>query len=350
MSRLVTAYLQGRHGVATRVLDVGSVDVNGSYRPLFCDPVWSYIGLDVAAGPGVDIVVADPYRWSEVPDDSLDVVVSGQALEHIAYPWRTMEEVARVVRPGGLVFIIVPGAGPEHRHPIDCWRFLPDGLRALATWAGLAVLEVGGSERTGFSDCSDTWCDTILVAAKGAGIFGHEFERRRGTWSDIVDHLPRLYSEASRCSGARVIELGVRTGNSTAALLAGAEAVAGHVWSVDREPPSVPEWWSSSPQWTYVLGDDLEVAQHLPNDVDVVVLDTSHEYDATRRELSAYLPKVRSGGVVLCHDTEVEQPEGVHAGPPFPVRRAIDEVVATLHLQCEYVTGCFGLGVIHVPG
>jgi SAM-dependent methyltransferase len=345
----VFLYLQGRRGIATSVLDVGSLDVNGSYRPIFADRAWSYIGLDVTPGPGVDLVVADPYRWTELSDDSLDVVVSGQALEHIAYPWRTIEEITRVLRPGGLAFVIAPGAGPEHRHPIDCWRFLPDGLRALASWAGLAVLEVGASQLTGFSDGSAPWCDTSMVAAKGPKGFGEEYERRRRTWSDIVDHLPRLYSEVSRRPGARVLELGVRTGNSTAALLAGAEAVAGHVWSVDRELPSVPDWWWSSPRWTYVFGDDVELARHLPNDVDVVVLDTSHEYEATRQELAVYLPKVRPGGVVLCHDTEVDQPDGILGGPPFPVRRAIDEVVAARNFRCEYVPGCFGLGVIHVP-
>jgi SAM-dependent methyltransferase len=350
MSGLVRAYLPGRRDVATRVLDVGSLNVNGSYRPLFSDPAWSYVGLDVVPGCGVDTVVRDPYRWAELASEDFDVVVSGQALEHIAYPWRTTQEIARVLRPGGLVFVIAPGAGPEHRHPIDCWRFLPDGLRALAAWAGLAVLEVRAhTEPTGYADGSDQWCDTVMVAAKGAGRFGEEFERRRATWSDVVDHLPRLYSEASRARGSRVIELGVRTGNSTAAFLAAAEAVGGHVWSVDRHWPSVPEWWSRSTRWTCVVGDDLEVADRLPSDVDVIFLDTSHEYDVTRRELSAYLPKVRPGGVMLCHDTDVEQPEEVHGGPAFPVRRAIDEVVAAEHLHCEYVPGCFGLGVIRVP-
>jgi SAM-dependent methyltransferase len=348
MSRLVASYLHGRGGIGTDVLDVGSLDVNGTYRPFFTDPAWSYTGLDVVPGPGVDTVVADPYQWTEFSDDSFDVVVSGQALEHIEHPWRTMEEIARVVRPGGVVIVIVPSAGPEHRHPIDCWRFLPDGLRALATWAGLAALEVDRSEPAGFDDGSDQWCDTILVAAKGLGRFGEEFGRRRAEWSDIVDHLPRLYSAASRRPGGRVIELGIRTGNSTAALLAGAAAVGGHVWSVDREPPTVPDWWSSSPTWTCVLGDDVAVADQLPDDVDVVFLDTSHEYKATLRELSAYLPKVRSGGVLLCHDTEVEHPEGVPEGPPFPVRRAIEDVVAGTQLHCEYVAGCYGLGVIHV--
>ncbi|HEY1278275.1 MAG TPA: hypothetical protein VGF22_01290, partial [Acidimicrobiales bacterium] len=81
MSRLVASYLHGRGGIGTDVLDVGSLDVNGTYRPFFTDPAWSYTGLDVVPGPGVDTVVADPYQWTEFSDDSFDVVVSGQALE-----------------------------------------------------------------------------------------------------------------------------------------------------------------------------------------------------------------------------------------------------------------------------
>src|SRR5262249_48924013 len=153
----------------------------------FVDPAWTYTGLDVVAGPGVDTVVADPYYWSELGEASFDVVVSGQALEHIEYPWRTVEQMARVLRPGGVAFVIAPSSGPEHRHPVDCWRFLPDGLRALATGAGLAVLEVERSDAKGYLDGSDQWGDTVMVAAKGVGPFGEEFRRRRSVWSDVVD-------------------------------------------------------------------------------------------------------------------------------------------------------------------
>jgi SAM-dependent methyltransferase len=151
----------------TKVLDVGSYDVNGSYRRFFDGPNWSYRGLDVEPGPGVDIVVDQPYRWSGVASNSFDVIVSGQAFEHIEFPWVTIHEVRRVLRPGGWCCLVVPSAGPEHRFPIDCWRFYPDGLTALARWADLEVQRVHTWwEPEGWADGSDEWRDSILVVRK----------------------------------------------------------------------------------------------------------------------------------------------------------------------------------------
>jgi hypothetical protein len=67
--------------------------------------------------------------------------------------------------------------------------------------------------------------------------FAAEYEQRCREWSDIVDHLPRLYDEVTRYREPQIIELGVRSGNSTAAFLAAVEKVGGHLWSVD---PMVP--------------------------------------------------------------------------------------------------------------
>ena len=168
MSRFVATHLPARRGAPLAVLDVGSMDVNGSYRTLFDDPAWTYTGVDMAAGAGVDKVLAGPYDWSSIESSSFDVVVSGQAFEHIEYPWVTILEVARVLRPGGLVCIIVPSGGYEHRYPIDAWRYYPDGIRALAQWADLDVLRAETAwEPTGeYSDDSALWADTVLVATK----------------------------------------------------------------------------------------------------------------------------------------------------------------------------------------
>ena len=93
-------YLPGLSEKGT-VLDVGSYAVNGSYRELFSDGGFHYTGLDVAPGPNVDFVVKNPYIWPELHDASFDVAISGQCFEHIEFPWLTMGEIARVLRPGG---------------------------------------------------------------------------------------------------------------------------------------------------------------------------------------------------------------------------------------------------------
>jgi SAM-dependent methyltransferase len=165
-------YLSVRVNEPLRILDVGSRDVNGSYRQIFSAARWTYAGLDLTAGGNVDIVVRSPYVWKEVASGSVDVIISGQAFEHIQYFWITMLEMARVLTTGGLCCILAPSSGPEHPYPLDCWRFYPDGLVSLAQFAQLETIEaVTQWDDVGDAD-SDCWHDSMLVCRKP----------NRGTW------------------------------------------------------------------------------------------------------------------------------------------------------------------------
>lgn len=116
-------------------LDVGALDVNGTYRPIIERRGWHYTGLDIAAGPNVD-VVAEPYRYP-LEDGAFDVVLSGSTMEHVAALWRWAHEVARVLRPGGLMVLVGPHTFREHRYPADYWRIMPQGMDYLLREAGL---------------------------------------------------------------------------------------------------------------------------------------------------------------------------------------------------------------------
>ena len=124
------------------VLDVGSYDVNGTFRSFFESEYFDYIGLDIRSGNNVDIVPKDPYCWEEIADETFDFVVSGSAFEHIEFPWLTIEQISRKLKKSGLACIIAPSAGPEHRHPVDCYRYYQDGMRALAKWAKLDIVSI----------------------------------------------------------------------------------------------------------------------------------------------------------------------------------------------------------------
>jgi SAM-dependent methyltransferase len=123
-----------------KVLDVGSYDVNGSYKTFFQESHFDYIGLDMVPGPNVDLVPDSPYRWRMLSDDGFDVVISGQALEHIEFFWLVVAEMVRVTKPSGLLCIIAPRGFDEHRYPVDCYRFLADGMVALARYTNLEIL------------------------------------------------------------------------------------------------------------------------------------------------------------------------------------------------------------------
>lgn len=167
MSLFCQSHLAGREHESLVIYDLGSLDVNGSYRPLFDKTHWQYKGIDMAAGKNVDIVLQTPYSWREVASASADVVISGQAFEHIEYFWITMLEIARIIKPGGLCCILAPSSGPEHRYPFDCWRFYPDGMHALGIYAQLEVLEASTQwHDEGHEDGSDWWHDSMLVCRK----------------------------------------------------------------------------------------------------------------------------------------------------------------------------------------
>jgi SAM-dependent methyltransferase len=175
VDRLVRKYLTGAPN--QHVVDLGSYDVNGSYKPFFSQPGWTYTGVDLAAGPNVDVVLTSPYRLP-LPSHSADVMVSGQAFEHIEYFWLTWLEMARVLKPGGLIFLLAPSRGYEHRYPQDCWRFYPDSYRALAKYAGMELLEVTTDWEPHADPDSAPWGDTVGVFKQPAMSLVTRWRRR----------------------------------------------------------------------------------------------------------------------------------------------------------------------------
>ena len=123
-----------------KILDVGSYDVNGSYKELFIGDQYEYYGLDMEEGPNVDIVIENPYDWSTLGVETYDVVISGQAFEHIEFFWLTMANMATVLKKDGLICIVVPCGSEEHRYPVDCYRFFTDGMIALARYVNFEIL------------------------------------------------------------------------------------------------------------------------------------------------------------------------------------------------------------------
>jgi SAM-dependent methyltransferase len=126
-----------------RVVDFGSRVSRGpkmTHRELLQDHDCEITGVDIKAGRNVDVVMRRPYRIP-LRRDSADVIFAGQVFEHVPFPWASILELARVLRPAGHLFLTVPSRGHVHSH-YDCWRIYPDGLRALAAFARLDVREV----------------------------------------------------------------------------------------------------------------------------------------------------------------------------------------------------------------
>jgi len=124
-------------GSKLKIIDIGSLDVNGSYRPLFDRPNWHYTGMDIKPGKNVDIV-----GWENIPVREYDVLISGQVWEHVKRPWDLLKKATTYIKTGGWICIIVPHTCHEHRYPIDTYRYFPDGLRDLFEYAEINIVEV----------------------------------------------------------------------------------------------------------------------------------------------------------------------------------------------------------------
>ena len=96
----------------TRILEVGSLNINGSFRELV-DNSRQYIGIDVGPGPGVDVVV--PGQNYDGSSNYFDIVVSSECFEHNPYWLETFFNMIRMCRPGGLVLMSCATTDrPEH--------------------------------------------------------------------------------------------------------------------------------------------------------------------------------------------------------------------------------------------
>lgn len=125
---------------ARAVLEVGSANVNGSVRPQIeaLGPA-SYLGIDLAPGPGVDQVWAGGVEaFAESAQGApADLVVSCEMLEH-AERWESaFKAMAALVAPGGKLVLTCRGPGFPFHNPPDHWRFTPSDLWRASILAGL---------------------------------------------------------------------------------------------------------------------------------------------------------------------------------------------------------------------
>lgn len=125
------------------VLEVGSLDVNGTVRDLFPHPSLAW-GVDIVAGPGVDQVIDGttlPLRDAPDQEPRWGAVVACEVFEHVADPVRMADEIVRVLRPGGRVLVTARGVGFAYHNPPDRWRFMPGALAELFDRLGCRSME-----------------------------------------------------------------------------------------------------------------------------------------------------------------------------------------------------------------
>jgi SAM-dependent methyltransferase len=163
------------------ILDVGSMDVNGTLRNVWRPEDTTYFGIDQSVGPGVDHVVIPHTHWNFDPS-AFDLVISSSCLEHDPLFWITFTQMARLCKPGGFIYVSVPVNGPYHGHPGDCYRFYKDSAPALAYWSTLCSFSLELIEHLFMAPQRDIWIDHVMVF--GRGMFSMPEVK-------IRDHLPK---------------------------------------------------------------------------------------------------------------------------------------------------------------
>lgn len=192
----VAARAHYAHG---RMLDLGCG--TQPYRNLF-PHVIDYIGIDI---PGIDgVAVHGDGQILPFQQGSFDTVMCNEVLEHVPQPGQLMNEVARVLRPGGVLLLTTPQTWGLHHEPYDFYRYTKYGLRFLAEQAGLEVLEVSptsGMWATLAQRLADTMANTYARGASPVAYFlvmvsmapvllaGHTLDKLFGKRGDTLDNV-----------------------------------------------------------------------------------------------------------------------------------------------------------------
>jgi len=121
-------FLSGkRPGHVAKLLPESALILNIGSGPRRIHP--AAINVDIVPFTDVD-VVADAAKLP-FPDGSVDAVLSESLLEHVSNPADVAREMARVLKPGGIVYASVPFLTPFHASPDDYTRWTRSGLRTL---------------------------------------------------------------------------------------------------------------------------------------------------------------------------------------------------------------------------
>ncbi len=161
-------------------------------------------------------------------------------------------------------------------------------------------------------------------AGRSAAALPPDFSGRIGSSDDFVlahahawnseQSVSEFLGELAFYQRARtIVELGCYVGWTSAHLALGQQAAGpgGKLWCLDYDARFLDAARTNlarlglAGQVEFVRGMSLDAytLAALPAEIDLLFIDTSHEYQATLDEISAYLPRLASGGLIALHDS-----------------------------------------------
>jgi SAM-dependent methyltransferase len=125
-------------------LDLGAS--NSPYKGLLEARGYTVKTLDITRKDGADF--AGTVEETGLEDESFELVLCTQVLEHCLNPWQGIKEIQRILKPSGILIASVPHVWFYHPHPTDNWRFTQEGIVHLCRMGSLrpeSLLSQGGS-------------------------------------------------------------------------------------------------------------------------------------------------------------------------------------------------------------
>lgn len=193
LRRSVEALVPHADGI---LFDVGVSE--GPYRDIFEPKVTRYVGMEYPPA----ILDKQPEMWSmlakvktlvqvfgdggrlPVQTSSVDTVLSTEVLEHVPDPKRLVNEMARVLKPGGKLLLTVPFIQPLHELPSDYFRFTPSSLRCFVEDAGLEVESI--TPRGNFASANGAMLSQWLLRSFGAKSRQSDGSVILSTWRSVL--------------------------------------------------------------------------------------------------------------------------------------------------------------------
>lgn len=157
------------------VYEFGAFQVEGqedlaNIRALFSGK--EYCGCDMRAGRGVDKILN--LHQIDVPAESVGTVLLFDTIEHVEYPHTALQEVYRILKPGGICVVASPMLFPIHNHPYDYWRFTPEAFKSL--------LKPFEQVFVGYAGKDDFPHTVVGIGKKGAAPFPAQLQKRYEDW------------------------------------------------------------------------------------------------------------------------------------------------------------------------
>lgn len=162
--------------------------------------------------------------------------------------------------------------------------------------------------------------------------------------TDINQHLLLLYGLVLAIEAKTVLEIGA--GQSTFALTAAVNQTKGQFYSIDLTKEARERLFPNAPdldqekRFHFLQGDSLKVVNKWDVWIDLLFIDSSHEYNQTLEELEKWTTYVKKGGFIVMHDT------GEFNNNFVDCRRAMLDFLKDKNYEVTHLANQNGLSII----